>query len=245
MEAAGIGGFVILAGGLTVFLEHPSMPVMKTWLQYYPLLRRTVLGICLGLYVACTVKLFGKLSGTHVNPAVTCTFFRLRNIGFVDAVCYVLAQFTGALIAFYLLKFFAGDLFSYPLINYGVTKPQPPHTATGAFVAEFIISFILMMALLLISSSRKSEKYVAPATGILLALYIIFELPYSGMSMNPARSFAAAFGAGEWRYLWIYFVSPTAAMLLAAELFIVWKKRCIAMSKTDYKNIGMFPVTKV
>lgn len=244
MEAAGIGGFVLLAGLLTIFLEHPSMPVMKTWLWHYPVLRRVILGVCIGLYVGWTVKLFGKLSGAHVNPAVTWTFFRLRNISLADAVCYVLAQFIGAIIAFYLLKFFVGHLFSYPLIDYGVSKPQPPHTATGAFIAEFVISFVLMMSLLLISSSRKGEKYTAVVSGILLALYIIIELPYSGMSMNPARSFAAALGANQWNHLWIYFISPLAAMLLAAEIFIVWKKRRIAMKHTDYKDIGMYPVTE-
>lgn len=244
MEGAGIGGFVFLAGSLTIFLEHPSMPVMHTWLCQYAVLQRVLLGIALGVYVAATIKLFGKLSGTHVNPCVTVAFYRLGNISITNAVCYVIAQFAGAIAAFYLLKFLMGDLFAYPLIDFGVSKPQPPHTTTEAFIAEFIISFILMFVLLFVSSSRKMEKYVALLIGNLIALYIIFELPYSGMSLNPARSFAAAFGANEWSHLWLYFVSPVAAMLLAAEVFIVWKKKQIAAKNKDYKDIGIYPVSK-
>lgn len=242
MEAAGIAGFVILAGSLTIFFEHPSMPVMKTWLWHYPLLRRAGLGIVMGLYVAWTIKLFGKLSGTHVNPSVTWAFLRLGNISFINALCYILAQFIGAIGGFQLLKWLANDLFSYPSIDYGVSKPQLPHNLATAFIAEFIISFILMLVLLLMSGSRKWEKYTAAAAGILLALYITFELPFSGMSMNPARSFAAALGANQWDGLWVYFVSPVIAALLAAEIFILWKKKRVASHHPDHKPIGTYPV---
>ncbi len=244
MEAAGIAGFVFVAGSFTVFLEHPSLPVMRSWLWHYPVLRRALLGICLGVYVTFTVKLFGKRSGAHVNPSVTVTFYRLGNISLINATCYIIAQFLGALAGFYIVKLWAGNLFSYPLIDYGVSKPQPPHTTMDAFVAEFIISFVLMLTLLFVSSSRKMEKGAALFIGLLIALYITFELPYSGMSLNPARSFAAALGANEWTHVWIYFVSPVLAMLLAAELFIIWKKKRIAKKHEDYKEIGMYPVVK-
>ena len=244
MEAAGIAGFVILAGGLTIFLEHPAMPVMKTWLWHYPFLRRVLLGIGIGLYVTGTIKLFGKLSGTHVNPSVTGAFLRLGNITFINALNYVIAQFIGALAGFFLLKWLANDLFSYPSIDYGISKPQPPHSLLTAFIAEFVISFLLMITTLMMSGSRKWEKHIAVVTGILLALYIIFELPYSGMSMNPARSFAAALGTNQWDGLWIYFTSPILATLLAAEVFLIWKKKRLNGQHPDHRNISIYPVIK-
>ena len=242
MEAAGIGGFVIIAGILTIFFEHPSMPPMQSGLSHFPILRRALLGLGLGLYVGWAVQLFGKLSGTHINPSVTLAFSRLGYISRTDAFCYIIAQFAGALIAFYALKIGVGNLFSYPAIDYGVAKPQPPHTGTGTFIAEFIISFILMISLLLFSSSKKLEKYTALLVGGLIALFITFELPYSGMSMNPARSFAAAFGVSQWHYLWIYFVSPTAATFLAAEIYVVWRKRQVARHKKDFQQLSHYPI---
>src|SRR5688500_20368957 len=76
MEAAGLGGFVIGASLLTVFLEHPEMPVIQSVLGEYPMLRRIPLGIILGGYIAGVVYLFGKRSGAHITPAVTWAFYR-------------------------------------------------------------------------------------------------------------------------------------------------------------------------
>jgi aquaporin Z len=77
-----------------------------------------------------------------------------------------------------------------------------------------------MFVVLIIISSKRLEKYAAVVTGVLIALYLIFELPFSGMSLNPARSFAAALAANKWEHLWIYFVAPPLAMLVAAEIYV-------------------------
>jgi len=54
----------------------------------------------------------------------------------------------------------------------------------------------------------------------LVAVYITFEAPISGMSMNPARTFGSAYWAHAWTALWIYFTAPPLGMLLAAELYL-------------------------
>jgi aquaporin Z len=54
----------------------------------------------------------------------------------------------------------------------------------------------------------------------LVAAYITFEAPISGMSMNPARSFASAVPAHHWTDLWIYFTAPIIGMLSAADLYV-------------------------
>lgn len=222
MEAAGLAGFVLGAGLLTIFLEHPDFPVMQSLFggEANAIWRRVPLGLMMGAYIALVIRLFGEKSGAHVNPATTWTFFRLGKTSFSNAVFYTLAQFAGAIAAAQLLKAALGEWFAHPLINFGVTKPMPPHDSMSGFVAEFIISFVLMFAILIVTSLSSLEKYVAPASGVLIALYLIFELPYSGMSMNPARSFAASLAANEWEHLWIYFVAPPLAMLLAAEIYV-------------------------
>ena len=221
MEAAGLGGFLIGAGLLAIFLEHPDFPVMQSHFgtPESAIWRRVPLGILMGAYIAGVIYLFGEKSGAHINPAATWTFFRLGKINFADACFYTLAQFAGAAAAALLLKAAAGEWFANPLIDFGVTKPQPPHASMSAFVAEFVISFVLMFVMLIVINSETLEKRAALVTGVLIAFYLIFELPFSGMSLNPARSFAAALAANEWEHLWIYFVAPPSAMLLAAEIF--------------------------
>lgn len=221
MEAVGLAGFVLCAGLLTVFLEHPHFPVMQSAFggESMSVVRRVPLGILMGAYIAGVVYLFGEKSGAHIDPATTWAFFRLGKINFADAIFYTLAQFTGAVIAAQILKLSLGEWFSYPSVDFGITKPIPPHGSMSAFAAEFMISFLLMLTVLFFISSNRLEKYTALVTGVLIALYIIFETPFSGMSLNPARSFAAALAANKWEHLWIYFVAPSIAMLFATEIF--------------------------
>jgi aquaporin Z len=220
MEAAGLGGFVVGASLLTVFLEHPEMPAMRSLFGQHPTLRRVPLGIILGGYIAGVVYLCGRRSGAHINPAVTWAFFRLGKISFADSVLYTIAQFAGAIVGAQIMRLALGNYFSEPPINYVVTVPAKwDASGATAFTAEFIISFVLMIACLVAANSRRLENLVAPITGVLIAVYLIVETPLSGMSLNPARSFGSAVAADEWSYLWIYFVAPMAAMLIAAEVF--------------------------
>lgn len=239
MEAAGLGGFVMGAGLLSIFLEHPDLPVMQSSWKAFPLLRRIPLGLIMGGYVLLATVLLGKKSGAHINPAVTWTFFRLGKITLKNALLYTVAQFAGAVLAAQLLKYCVGYWFSHPAIDYGVTAPKPPYTSLHAFAAEAIISFILMLAILLASSSKKWEKGVPHLSGLFIGLFIVFELPFSGMSLNPARSTAGALAAMKFEHLWIYFVSPLIAMLAAAELFL-WIQK--SRNGSDKKPLPEHPV---
>ncbi|MCA1638753.1 MAG: aquaporin [Acidobacteria bacterium] len=172
MEAAGLAGFVLSAGLLTVFLEHPDLPAMQSSFggEENAIWRRVPLGLILGAYIALVIYLFGEKSGAHINPATTWAFFRLGKINFKNAALYTLAQFAGAIAAAQLLKFALGHWFAHPKVGYAVTKPMPPHDSGEAFVAEFIISFVLMFVVLIIMSSKRLEKYAAPVSGVLIAL---------------------------------------------------------------------------
>src|SRR4029078_10734936 len=103
-------------------------------------------------------------------------------------------------------------------VTYAATQPGP-YGPVAAFAAELIISFLLMSVALRVSNTKNLARWTGLFTGALVATYITFESPISGMSMNPARTFSSAFGAGVWMSLWIYFVAPPLGMLLAAEVF--------------------------
>ena len=64
-----------------------------------------------------------------------------------------------------------------------------------------------------------SELVALDAAGALVAIFITFEAPFSGMSMNPARTLASAFSAGEFPSIWIYFTAPPLGMFFAAQLY--------------------------
>lgn len=209
------------------------------------MLRRVPLGIIMGGYIAGVILLSGKKSGAHINPSVTWTFYRLGKINLADALLYTIAQFIGAIATSQLLKHTLGEYFGHPLINYGMTLPKPSYGSTTAFIAEFIISFIMMLVILIAIASKRYEKYVALISGVLIALYLIFELPFSGMSLNPARSTGSSLAANEYKYLWIYFVAPTLAMVAAAEIFLVIKNGRFSFKyKIDDQEIPTYPIIK-
>jgi aquaporin Z len=89
-----------------------------------------------------------------------------------------------------------------------------------AFVAELAISFPLMSAILFTSNHEVLAPYTHYFAAIMIAAYIAFESPLSGMSTNPARTFGPAVYANYWHALWIYFIAPPMGMLAAAEMFL-------------------------
>jgi len=89
-----------------------------------------------------------------------------------------------------------------------------------AWAGEFIISFILLSTILVVSNHRRLTRFTGLFAGALVALFITFEAPLSGMSMNPARTFGSALAANLWTGLWIYFTAPPLAMLAAAEVYV-------------------------
>ncbi len=112
-----------------------------------------------------------------------------------------------------------GGAVSGPHIRYAATLPGS-RGAGIAFVAEVVISFLLMIVVLNASNSARLATLTGVFAGVLVALYISLEAPLSGMSMNPARTFASAFSGRIWNALWIYFTAPPLGMLLAAELYL-------------------------
>jgi aquaporin Z len=73
---------------------------------------------------------------------------------------------------------------------------------------------------LAVSNTHRVAHLTGLFAGILVATYISLEAPLSGMSMNPARSFASAFPGQRWEHLWIYFTAPVLGMQLGATIYL-------------------------
>lgn len=221
MEAAGLGIFMISVGVFATILEYPASPVHQALPD--PLLRRLLIGIAMGFTaIGIIYSPWGKQSGAHLNPAVTLTFFRLGKIEPWDAGFYVLAQCVGGLAGLLLIAAVLGNPIDDPAVNYAVTVPgsEGPRTA---FLAELLISFGLMLVVLVVSNRQSLAPWTGLFAGLLVATYITVEAPLSGMSMNPARTFASALPAWLWSGFWIYVTAPPLGMLLAAEVYL-WMK---------------------
>jgi aquaporin Z len=218
MEAGGLGTFMLCAGVVSTAVLHPTSPIPQTIGS--PFLERVLIGLGMGLTaIGIIYSPWGKQSGAHINPSVTLTFFRLGKVSLWDATFYILFQFMGGLLGILLTVMMLGDKFTQSPIHYIVTVPGSRGVVI-AFVAELIISCGLMMAVLWTSNHQKLARFTGVFAGFLVMLYVIFESPLSGFSMNPARTFASALPAGVWTALWLYFLAPPLGMLLAAEFYV-------------------------
>jgi aquaporin Z len=217
MEAAGLGLFMISACLFTAALFHPASPVAKAIHSEFD--RRMLTGLAMGLTLLGIIHLpMGKRSGAHLNPSFTWAFFRLGKIRFWDAVFYSLAQFVGGVLGVVLASVVLQNSISHPAVQYAVTIPGSPG-ANIAFGAELIISFVLMTTVLHVSNSARLNKLTPFFAATLVATYITFEAPLSGMSMNPARTVGSAFPAHIWTSIWLYFLAPPLGMMIAAESY--------------------------
>ena len=217
-EAAGVAVFLVFTGVGSVLLNHPDFP-LRAWLGESELLRRSVLAVGVGLVVAgLTYSPWGQRSGAHINPAVTLAFWHLGSLRGADAVWYVLAQCAGGAATGALLSRLLHPWYGHPDVNFNLTEPGPAGAAV-ALLAEVVISGVLMWVLLYALHSERLRPYTGWLVGALLAVFVAFEAPLSGMSVNPARSLGTAVGAGDFEHLWIYWLAPIPAMWLAAVLF--------------------------
>jgi aquaporin Z len=217
IEAAALGIFMISACVFTVLLEHPSSPVHQAIEN--GVIRRMIMGAAMGLTsIALVSSAWGRRSGAHMNPAITLSFLALGKVDLSHAVFYVLFQFTGGLAGVFLAMLAIGSPLVHSAVNFAATVPGPRGTGV-AFAAEFVISAVMMAAILLVSNSRRLARHTPLFAGGLVATYITFEAPLSGMSMNPARTLGSAYFADEWTALWIYFTAPLLGMLCAAALY--------------------------
>jgi aquaporin Z len=217
-EAIGLGIFMFSAGFFDALIEYRGLPFREH--IGGALLRRFLIGLSMGgtaLYIF--TSRFGKKSGAYINPAVTLIRYQLGDINKMDALYYSIFQFVGGSLGMFLVYLVFPRWMSDPDINYIVTVPGPAGVGV-AFFMEFLISFVLMAVVLYMGKKKRLAKYTSLTVSVLITLFITFEAPYSGMSMNPARTFASSIVANQWTAFWLYCTAPTIGMLLAKKLYL-------------------------
>lgn len=166
-----------------------------------------------GLLVA--VSPLGRISGAHINPAVTLAFWFEGKIAWRDAAGYVLAQFAGGV---------AGTV---PLLAWGewgrslafaATVPMPGVPIWMPLLGEVVCTTLLILTIFMLAAHRRTQTLVPFAMPPLFSLLVAVEAPLSGTSTNPARSFGPALLAWNWHGLWIYFVGPCLGAAIAVAL---------------------------
>jgi len=185
-----------------------------------------------GLSVVAMAYTIGKVSGCHINPAITLGVFLSKRMSAKDAGMYMLFQVIGAVIGATILHAIVSsiDVSSASYIaqggafatTTGANGLQPGVSLTGGLLAEIIFTFVFVLVVLGTTSKNGAGNFAGLAIGLSLVLIHIVCIPLTGTSVNPARSIGPAlFQGGEaLSQLWIFIVGPFVGAALSA---LVWK----------------------
>jgi aquaporin Z len=185
--------------------------------------RRALNGLAMGLTAMVLIySPWGRRSGAHLNPAVTLTFWRLGKVPMWDALFYSSAQLLGGTLGVVIARVALGPALAHPAVAYVATTPGAAGVL-AAFTGEFLISCAMMLMILSTGKVPRLARFTGVFAGGLLVLFITFEAPLSGMSLNPARSLASAIPSGMWTAEWIYLTAPILGMLAAVEVSRIGK----------------------
>jgi len=166
-----------------------------------------------------------RVSGGHFNPVVSLAMFLDRRIGLTDTTGYIVSQALGA--------FLASGMFAIVLGRAEVAATATQVSATisefEGFMAEAVLTLVFVFAILVLSKSQSHTKFLG--MGAALAAVHMLGIPFTGASVNPARSFAPALVGDAWSGFWVYVVGPVVGAIIAWVLFKV-----IVEGDTDFSD---------
>ncbi|HZK80329.1 MAG TPA: MIP family channel protein [Humisphaera sp.] len=172
--------------------------------------------LAFGLAVAVVVAAVGHVSGAHINPSVTIALFVTGKIKLPDAILYIVSQLAGATVAAFALNHLLGP----GAAAAGVTSIN--HALISTFqglIIEIILTFFLVFVIFGTAVDMRAQKLPSLFIGLTVVIDIIVGGPFTGSSLNPARSFGPALASGHWDGHWIYWVGPIVGAVAAALLY--------------------------
>nr|BAF62091.1 aquaporin [Polypedilum vanderplanki] len=180
------------------------------------------LSVCIGfgLTVMLIVNIFGVVSGSHLNPAVTLAAYVYKLVNIPTAIAYVIGQFIGAFLGYALLRLLTPITSPNAHTNkFCVTLPEVD--IWRAFGIEFFITMGLILICCGVWDPRNAKHHdsVPLRFGLAVAMLALVGGPYTGGSMNPARSFGPALYNMNFTAHWIYWIAPMSASLITSVMF--------------------------
>lgn len=177
-----------------------------------------LISLCFGLSIATMVQCFGHISGGHINPAVTAAMVVTKKLSLAKAVFYVVAQCLGAITGAGILYLVTPAALRGSL---GVTTVTSKISLGHGLLVELLITFELVFTVFATCDPKRTDLggSAGLAIGFAVAIGHLFAIPYTGASMNPARSFGPAMVTLNFQDHWVYWVGPILGGILAAGMY--------------------------
>ena len=198
-----------------------------------------LIALAFGLILMALAYTIGKVSGAHVNPAVSLAMLIDGRISIFEFVYYVCAQILGAFAGASALGFLMGSYENLGANGFDTASALGATVATTpvALVLEIILTFVFVLVVLTVSAEEEN-KSAGLIIGLALAVVHIFGLPFTGTSVNPARSIGPAVLTNATatlarKQLWVFIVAPLIGAVLAALFykFVIVEPKRVARKK--------------
>ncbi|MDM7939382.1 MAG: MIP/aquaporin family protein [Methanothrix sp.] len=183
------------------------------------------IGMAFAIAIAASIYALGRISGAHLNPAVTIALWATKRFPTGDVVPYILAQIVGASLASFLFAASVG-MDAVTIGGLGATAPFPGIGYWQAVLAEAIGTFLLMLTIMGVAvDERAPPGFAGLIIGLAVGGIITTTGNIAGSSLNPARTFGPYLGdyvlAGNslWQFFPIYIIGPIVGAVIAAFLY--------------------------
>jgi aquaporin Z len=174
-----------------------------------------------GLMVMAIILFMGKVSGAHLNPAVSLAFAARGDFPWWRVPGYIVVQLLGATLAAWFLQAVIGVSAAS-----GSNYPASGYSAGAAFWMELILTLGLVSVILGTASGAQNIGIIgAFGVGGYIALAGLWGSPISGTSMNPARTFGPDLVGGDFTDYWVYVAGPVAGAAVAVVFAFVLRGR--------------------
>ncbi|KAH8300334.1 hypothetical protein KR044_012955, partial [Drosophila immigrans] len=225
----------LLGTGILVFLG--CMGCVKT--ELFPNEHLQIV-LNFGFAVLIAIQCFGCVSGAHLNPAVTVAAYIYEMVSLPMAFVYFVAQMLGAFIGYGLLAALMPDSVQGLGAGLCVTVPHPQVSNTQAFGIEFTVTAILILVCCAVWDPRNAKHHdsVAIRFGLAIACLACAAGPFTGASMNPARSFAPALWNKNFTSHWIYWLAPLSGAAVTAVAYkAVFRREVVEAQVTSDEKL--------
>lgn len=177
-----------------------------------------LIGLANGLAIAVGIAAFFRVSGAHINPAVTIAAVATGNACAARGVIYIVFQLAGAVAASAFMRMVSD------VPNLGTHQVNAAYLSPAAGLGlEIVITFILVLVVFATAVDPRPSRMLIPlAVGGVVAINNFVALPLTGASMNPARSFGPAFVYASWAQHWVYWVGPIVGAVAAGVSYTLF-----------------------
>jgi aquaporin Z len=180
-----------------------------------------LIAFAFGLVIVAMAYSVGNISGCHINPAVSLGMLVAGKMSVTDFIGYVIAQFLGGIAgAAVLMGILGGTDYGLGTNGYGESSAMDASMAQ-AIAIEVVLTFVFVFTILGVTSKVQNNAVAGLVIGLTLTLVHIFGVPFTGTSVNPARSLGPALfmGGDALTQVWVFIVAPLIGAAIAALVF--------------------------